>query len=153
MTGGLPTGLAKLSHNLSSLCPSQGSDLNHHLSFLISLPIFPHRNLSWEISCMSTCSVVHISHRTEFNTVWERLCAWWECKCANTIWEMQCWRHCAFVLVCILKNVICGIQYFTHSYCMILNYMVTSLYLRQNMHSSVQLNEIFKMKNSMIPST
>lgn len=38
-------------------------------------------------------------------------------------------------------------QYFAHCYCVILNYMVTPSYLRQNIHSSVQLNEVFKMKN------
>lgn len=68
-TGGLHAVLTKLSYNLSSLCPSQGSDLNHHLSFRVSLPIFPHRNLSWEISFMSNCIMVHVSHRTEINIV------------------------------------------------------------------------------------
>lgn len=70
-TGGLHAVLTKLSYNLSSLCPSQGSDLNHHLSFRVSLPIFPHRNLSWEISFMSNCIMVHVSHRTEINIVWK----------------------------------------------------------------------------------
>lgn len=65
----------------------------HHLSFLVSFPIFSHRCLPWEIACMSNCIMVQVSHRTEINTVWQRLCAWWECKCTNTIWEMQCWRH------------------------------------------------------------
>ena len=70
-----------LPYHLPSLCPSQGPDLNHDLlSLLVYFSIFPPRCFPSKYPAYQII-LIYISHTTEINTVWQRLCAWWVHMC------------------------------------------------------------------------